>query len=108
MAKTSEQSVQQELQELRARVRELERAAGDREAAVISRQEVEERVHAEQSRYEQGSTRLREQEAGIKEIYRKRDQVKNQRMETELESSQLKLQWEGRTKVSWESAPKST
>ena len=97
--KTGTQRREKELNELSSKFDEL--AAGmesgekDRDLAVIKAKELESKVNEERAAYEKELEILRNSEGEIKEIYNNRESIKNNRMETELLMSQLKLRWEG-------------
>jgi chromosome segregation protein len=62
--------------------------------AVLAVKQAEDKANAERARYEEAAQKLRADEAGHKDIYKERENIKAERMEAELLISQLKLQWE--------------
>lgn len=67
----------------------------DCERAVLARKDLEDKALAERARYEKHSQDIRDREAGVKGLFRDREEVKSERMETELTLSRLTLQWDG-------------
>jgi chromosome segregation protein len=73
---------------------EREEADLKKTEAVRAAKSIDEQAQAARAEYEKQAAELRRAETAIKELYRERDEIKNQRMEAELALSQLTLQWD--------------
>jgi len=74
---------------------EVEQLVDKHRESLVAVKELEGEVSEGRARFELESAGIREREAALKETNREREQVKNECRDTELDLSQLKVQWDG-------------